>query len=1058
MAPEIRDQLQNTLSGSYTLERELGGGGMSRVFVATETSLQRKVVVKVLPPELAAGVSVERFKREIQLAAALLQAHIVPVLSAGDTEGLPYYTMPFVEGESLRAKIAKGPLSITEAVGILRDVAKALAYAHDRGVVHRDIKPDNVLLSGGSAVVTDFGIAKAISASKTQAKGATLTMVGTSIGTPVYMAPEQAAGDPGTDHRADIYSWGVMAYELLTGHPPFHGLTPHKLLAAHMGETPAPVTLHRGDIPAPLAELVMRCLAKEPDARPQHASDLVRVLENVTSGTAMPAMSPLLLGGRGMLVKALAVYAVAFAFIGVLAKAAIVGIGLPDWVLPGSLIVMLLGLPVILFTAYAQRMAWRAATVTPTLTPGGTPSIPMGTVATMAVKASPHMSWKKTAWGGVYALATFVVLISAFMIMRSLGIGPAASLLASGKLDKQDRLIIADFKAIGDTTLGPVVAEAVRADLGQSNVISLFSPGQVVAALGRMQKPRDTRLTAEVAQEVAQREGVKAIVDGTIQTLGAGFIVSLRLVGADSGQTLASFQETANSPAELIPTIGKVSRALRAKMGESLKKVQGGQRLEEVTTTSLPALRKYSEAIEAIGIRGEIAQGEQLLAEAIHLDTGFAMAYRRLGVEIGNSGGQPDRVSALLSKAYEHRDRLSEVERQMTIGSYFTTGPLATRDSRAALAAYQAIDNISPNYGPALNNAALQLAKLRRGDEATATLRRAVEHAPSPNALYYGNLASGYLVEGMLPQADSMLARFAAKYPTHPGVPLTRADAMQARGDVAGSAQLLKQALPAYMANAPVRELFQFSIAGDELLQGHVREATRYLGQGYASSAERGADGSPEVSALNRAYIAGWTLGDARESDRILDSLERANAFAHFTPLSKPYEFLAAAYAVAGQPAKIRQLVAEQQRLIGGTRDTVTLALRYRLDGYAALAEKRYADAARSFRAGDVGETCYTCTAPLIGIALDRAGMTDSATKEFERYANAQFRPLFDGPYLLPSVLQRLGEIYEGKGDREKAAEYYERYVTLYKTADPELQPRVADVKKRIARLKIGKG
>ena len=203
---------------------------MSRVFVATETSLDRSVVVKVIAPDLLEGMSAERFAREVHLAARLQQANIVPVLAAGDADGLPYYTMPFVRGESLRARMASGaPLSVADAIHILRDVARALAYAHGEGIVHRDIKPENVLLSGGAAVVTDFGIAKAIDISRTQdgdSSGGghvTLTRAGSSLGTPAYMSPEQAAGDPSVDHRADIYAWGLIAWELLAGRHPFAG-------------------------------------------------------------------------------------------------------------------------------------------------------------------------------------------------------------------------------------------------------------------------------------------------------------------------------------------------------------------------------------------------------------------------------------------------------------------------------------------------------------------------------------------------------------------------------------------------------------------------------------------------------------------------------------------------------------------------------------------------------------------------------------------------------------------------------------------------------------------
>ncbi len=296
MTAALREQLQQALGTAYVLEHELGGGGMSRVFVATEVALDRRVVVKVLPEEMVGQVSLERFKREIALAARLQHPHVVPLLTAGDAAGLPYFTMPLVEGESLRARLARqGELPLSEAIRLLREIASALSYAHERGIVHRDIKPDNVLLSGGSAMITDFGVAKAISASSNSEAGTTTSM-GVALGTPAYMSPEQASADPAVDHRADIYAFGVMAYELLTGQPPFSGRTPQGLLAAHVTETPESITRRRQTIPPALGALVMRCLEKRAADRPQTAMDLVHGLDQITtpSGgtaptTAMPA-------------------------------------------------------------------------------------------------------------------------------------------------------------------------------------------------------------------------------------------------------------------------------------------------------------------------------------------------------------------------------------------------------------------------------------------------------------------------------------------------------------------------------------------------------------------------------------------------------------------------------------------------------------------------------------------------------------------------------------------------------------------------------------------------
>ena len=258
---------------------------MSRVFVAQETALGRKVVIKVLPPELAAGLSVDRFHREIQLAASLQHPLIVPLLSAGQGTGTReagaflYYSMPLVEGESLRARLGReGELPVAEAIRILRDVADALSYAHRHGVIHRDIKPDNVLLSDQHALVTDFGVAKAVVESQPTLG---LTETGLALGTPAYMAPEQAAGDPHTDHRADIYALGVLGYEILAGRPPFTGPSPQAVIAAQLTQAPAPLAESRASVPAALAAAIMRCLEKRPADRWQSAAEVLHVLDGL---------------------------------------------------------------------------------------------------------------------------------------------------------------------------------------------------------------------------------------------------------------------------------------------------------------------------------------------------------------------------------------------------------------------------------------------------------------------------------------------------------------------------------------------------------------------------------------------------------------------------------------------------------------------------------------------------------------------------------------------------------------------------------------------------------
>jgi eukaryotic-like serine/threonine-protein kinase len=270
----------------YDFERELGGAGMSRVYLARETSLGRRVVVKSLCPEVAGAMSVERFALEVRAAATVQHANIVPLLTTGTEGGMPWYSMPYVEGESLRQRLERGPLPLPELIPILRDVARALAAAHQHGIVHRDIKPENILLSGGVALVADFGVARALR-DATAGSSVWQTSQGMTMGTPAYMAPEQAAADPQLDHRADLYSLGLVAWEMCTGTHPFVGRSPQEMMSDQLARPVPPLAEVAPHVPSALARLVERLLAKRAADRPSTAQVVLDTLaEQFTTGGA----------------------------------------------------------------------------------------------------------------------------------------------------------------------------------------------------------------------------------------------------------------------------------------------------------------------------------------------------------------------------------------------------------------------------------------------------------------------------------------------------------------------------------------------------------------------------------------------------------------------------------------------------------------------------------------------------------------------------------------------------------------------------------------------------
>src|SRR5688572_12464984 len=1043
---DLRQRIQESLSGTHTIERELGSGGMSRVFVADEHRLGRKVVVKVLAPELAAAMSAERFEREIRLAASLQQANILPVISAGDLDGLPFYTMPFVEGESLRARLAEGPVPIAQAVGILRDVAKALSYAHARGVVHRDIKPDNILLSGHTAVVADFGIAKAIVAAQEKPAGATLTQLGTAVGTPAYMAPEQAAGDPDTDHRADVYAYGCMAYELLAGQPPFAGLPTHKLLAAHMNERPRDVRELRPDCPAPLAALVMQCLAKNPDERPATADDVLRQLEAAGSLSTAPAVGAFAYG-RSFFLPAMGIYAATFLVVAIVARLLVETQGLPEWVFTGALIVMAIGFPVVLFTGYTQYVARKVAQATPTLTPRGTLVRPSanGTLAQLAVKASPHMSWWRAARGGIAALTFFALAVAGYLVLRVLGIGPEGSLLAAGKLDAQDRVLVAAFDAASkDTALGDVVSEAVRTNLAQSRAVNVVTTSTLVGALQRMQRKPTDRIDMALARELAQREGIKAVLGGTVTPVGGSYIITTRLVSAESGDELAVYRETAKDAGDIIPTADRLTRQLRGRIGESLKSVKEAPALSQVTTSSLDALRAFAAGLRANDVLGEPAKAVTLFEDAIAKDSGFAAAYVQLAYSAASARERRLNRDTLMAKAYRLRDRLPERERYSIEGAYWSR-----KNRPNAIAAYERAVAIDSSDTEVLNSLALLYSTSRDYGRAERLYRRAVQIEPE-NGVILTNLGFTLITAGKLDAADSLLRDMRARKVPYPTA-RREADLLYLRGRYDSLEKLARVTARgenvtfAVGAAAYLRDLVA--------LRGRLRESDSIAAALVARN-----PGAAVERAVTQAMADGWFRGRTQQALARLDSLARANP-ARESTLDLRLQ-LVSLYAILGAPDRARATLREAESVVADSvTRRITQSRFIEAQGDIAMAEGR-ADAAvaayrRAETAGDgLPEGCVFCTPAFIGVAYDRANMADSAIASLERFISipSPGRIGLDR-WLLGPTHKRLGELYEAKGDNARAVSHYTEFVRLWERADPDMQPKVAEVRGRLDRL-----
>ncbi len=647
---DLAQRLSFVLADRYRIERPLGRGGMATVFLAEDLKHHRRVAIKVLDPEVAAAIGPERFLREIETVAKLTHPHILPLHDSGVADGLLFYVMPFVEGESLRERLAREKqLPLDDALRIAREVADALSYAHSHGVVHRDIKPENILLEEAHAVVADFGIARAVAAGAEK-----LTATGIAMGTPAYMSPEQAAGSRDLDGRSDLYSLGCVLYEMLAGQPPFTGPTAESLAHQHLNVTPRPVTELRPAVPAPVAAALQRALAKTPADR----------------------FNPVALFGEAL----------------------------------GSTAI---------------------ATATP-------------------MPAAPAPRRHRARWL-VAAAATVIVLVAIAAWQRWGPFEEWRGRAANAPRARRDWILVADFDGPPeDPSMARTAREIVCAALDQSSVVASLPQDQIQAVLQQAGKPDTTRLTPQLARELAYRATVRVLLEGEIRHLGTHFASTLRATDVEQDRQIVSVSDVAHSEDALIPMFGRMARRIREKLGEHPQALQTTHPDDwAVATPSFEAYRRFTEATRLLYM-GDYAGAFRLNREALAADPNFGAGWAGVALAYQVLGKQDSAIVAA-QEALRHSETLSPAYRLVI------EGRLAwwRGDLRGALEAFERVTRLYPGSAEAMfawNHQAVLLSPQGRLDEALAAELRSEEGRIMTHTGRY-NLASYLIALGRLPDA-----------------------------------------------------------------------------------------------------------------------------------------------------------------------------------------------------------------------------------------------------------------------------------------------------------------
>ena len=622
----------------YRILEKLGAGGMGEVFLAEDTKLGRKVALKILAEELTQNRDrLSRFDQEAYAASALNHPNILTIYEMGDESGRHYIATEFVDGMTLRKRMAGSPMELAEILNVAIQVTGALEEAHAAGIIHRDIKPENVMIrKNGHVKVLDFGLAKLTekvsTGEETDTEAVTRALVqtdaGVVLGTSQYMSPEQARGKP-IDARTDIWSLGVMLYEMASGHPPFTGETKTDVIVAIAKNDPLPIARFAPAIPAEFEWIVMKALRKHVDERYQTVKELETDLKKFKQRIEFQSELERSMGPE-KLTGSLATFA--------------------DTEIPP-----------------AQYQLSTQTSVPQIAHPTG--SIP-SSVQTRASSAEYIVEEIKRHKTGSALVAVAAILMVGAIVYFTTRRAPA--------LTDKDTILVADFvNTTGDQVFDVTLKQALTAQLRQSPFLDIFSEDRIRDTLKFMDRPPDERITHEIAREICERQGLKAMLIGSISGVGSHYVISLEALNSHSGDSIANEQIEAEGKDQVLKSLGLAASRLREKLGESLNSIQKFDApIEQVTTSSLEALRYYSLGLEQHS-NGRYPQAIPFYQHAIEVDSHFAIAYARLAT-CYNYAKQYEASREASAKAYEFRDRASEREKLYVSWNYYgaVTGEL----------------------------------------------------------------------------------------------------------------------------------------------------------------------------------------------------------------------------------------------------------------------------------------------------------------------------------------------------------------------------------------------